>query len=64
MDIALDHLRRAASMQNYFDYMAERLGARGNRTGQPEVLEFTGFEEIEVAVIESPAPASDGSRTA
>ena len=41
----------ASSMQNYFDYMAERLGVGRTAPGRPEVLEFTGFEHIEVGEI-------------
>ncbi len=39
---------RARVTRDYFDYMAERLsvGSRGHH--QPEVLEFTGFETIDV----------------
>ena len=43
---------RRAGMQSYFDYMAERTGAGRGAVGQPEVLEFTGLETVDVEVIQ------------
>ncbi len=39
-------------MQSYFDYVAERLGVGGRSAPEPEVLEFTGNETVEVSEIQ------------
>ncbi len=39
-------------MQSYFDYVAERLGVGRRSAPEPEVLEFTGNEMVEVSEIQ------------
>ncbi len=47
------NLANTHGVQSYFDYVAERLNVGLNPESRPEVLEFSGFETIEVGEIQT-----------